>query len=82
MKWILCVIYFNLRIFSPYRALWHHKESYPCSWQLDPTEGPSRMRKRLQRCHLEIAPKFFMDGAPAKSMIRLDVLGLLYAYIR
>ena len=49
------------------RALWHHEESYPCSWQLDPTEGPFRMRKRLQRCHLEIAPKFFMDDAPAKS---------------
>ncbi|XP_066923807.1 lysosomal-trafficking regulator-like [Clytia hemisphaerica] len=50
------------------RALWYHKESYPCSWQLDPTEGPSRMRKRLQRCHLEIAPKFFMEDAPAKNL--------------
>ena len=49
------------------RALWYHEESYPCSWQLDPTEGPFRMRKRLQRCHLEIAPKFFLDEAPAKS---------------
>lgn len=62
------------------RAPWYCKESYPCSWQLDPTEGPSRMRKRLQRCHLEIMPKFFLDGAPAKKkLLSKSQLSYLFA---
>ncbi|XP_052767805.1 lysosomal-trafficking regulator-like isoform X2 [Mya arenaria] len=40
------------------RALWYDEKSYPKSWQLDPTEGPCRVRKRLQRGHLGILPKF------------------------
>ena len=44
-----------------YRAVWHCYKSYPHSWQLDPTEGPSRIRKRLQRCHLGISSKFLRD---------------------
>ncbi|XP_061172369.1 lysosomal-trafficking regulator-like isoform X2 [Saccostrea echinata] len=40
------------------RAVWHDAKSYPRSWQLDPTEGPSRVRKRLKRCHLGIEKKF------------------------
>lgn len=40
------------------RGLWHCAKSHPRSWQLDPTEGPSRMRKRLQPCHLSIASRF------------------------
>ncbi|XP_064622032.1 lysosomal-trafficking regulator-like isoform X2 [Lineus longissimus] len=42
------------------RAVWFFPELYPQSWQLDPTEGPFRERKRLQRCHLGIDPKFFL----------------------
>ncbi|XP_043669052.1 lysosomal-trafficking regulator isoform X1 [Vespula pensylvanica] len=42
------------------RALWHFPESYPCSWELDPTEGPARVRIRLQRCHLDIDERFFL----------------------
>ncbi|KAL5007985.1 hypothetical protein ScPMuIL_013566 [Solemya velum] len=33
------------------RAVWFCPESYPRFWQLDPTEGPCRIRKRLQRSH-------------------------------
>ncbi|XP_053374768.1 lysosomal-trafficking regulator-like isoform X2 [Mercenaria mercenaria] len=40
------------------RALWYDEKSYPQSWQLNPTEGPCRVRKRLQRGHLGILPKF------------------------
>ncbi|XP_069116272.1 lysosomal-trafficking regulator-like isoform X2 [Argopecten irradians] len=40
------------------RAIWYCADSYPQSWQLDPTEGPSRIRKKLKRCHLNIKPKF------------------------
>ena len=41
-----------------FRAIWFCPKSYPCSWQLDPTEGPCRIRKRLQRCHLGIDEKY------------------------
>ncbi|XP_033229888.1 lysosomal-trafficking regulator isoform X2 [Belonocnema kinseyi] len=43
------------------RAPWHFPESYPNSWELDPTEGPARVRIRLQRCHLNIDKRFFMS---------------------
>lgn len=40
------------------KAIWFCANSYPSSWQLDPTEGPCRIRKRLQRCHLGIDKKY------------------------
>ncbi|OWF37617.1 Lysosomal-trafficking regulator [Mizuhopecten yessoensis] len=48
------------------RAVWYCADSYPQSWQLDPTEGPSRIRKRLKRCHLNIKPKFLSKEAAWK----------------
>ncbi|XP_067210662.1 lysosomal-trafficking regulator isoform X3 [Linepithema humile] len=42
------------------RAPWHFPENYPRSWELDPTEGPARIRMRLQRCHLSIDKRFFL----------------------
>ncbi|XP_077276800.1 lysosomal-trafficking regulator mauve isoform X2 [Temnothorax americanus] len=42
------------------RAPWHFPESYPRNWELDPTEGPARVRIRLQRCHLNIDNRFFL----------------------
>lgn len=41
-------------------APWHAVRSYPRSWRLDETEGPSRVRSRLRRCHLTVAPRFLM----------------------
>ncbi|XP_070180486.1 lysosomal-trafficking regulator-like [Littorina saxatilis] len=43
------------------RGVWHHAESYPQSWELDPTEGPSRIRRRLMRCHLGLQPKYICE---------------------
>ena len=43
------------------RAPWHFPDSYPTSWELEPTEGPGRVRIRLQRCHLNIDERFFMS---------------------
>ncbi|XP_024939057.1 lysosomal-trafficking regulator isoform X2 [Cephus cinctus] len=43
------------------RAPWHFPESYPRSWELDPTEGPARVRIRMQRCHLKIDKRFFLN---------------------
>ncbi|XP_015121948.1 lysosomal-trafficking regulator [Diachasma alloeum] len=41
------------------RAPWYFSECYPQSWELDPTEGPARIRIRMQRCHLKIDKRFF-----------------------
>lgn len=43
-----------------FRALWYDPVYYPASWQLDPTEGPNRERRRLQRCYLTIPNKYLL----------------------
>ncbi|XP_063221149.1 lysosomal-trafficking regulator isoform X2 [Bacillus rossius redtenbacheri] len=48
------------------RAVWFFPQSYPRSWQLDATEGPGRVRNRLQRCHLNIGKKYLMSSAHDK----------------
>ncbi|XP_069741266.1 lysosomal-trafficking regulator isoform X2 [Narcine bancroftii] len=42
------------------RSVWYDPVSYPTSWQLDPTEGPNRERRRLQRCYLTIPNKYLL----------------------
>ncbi|KAF3823867.1 hypothetical protein GH733_006871 [Mirounga leonina] len=42
------------------RAAWYDALYYPTSWQLDPTEGPNRERRRLQRCYLTIPNKYLL----------------------
>ncbi|XP_071961754.1 lysosomal-trafficking regulator-like isoform X2 [Antedon mediterranea] len=49
------------------RAVWYTPDCYPTSWQLDPTEGPGRVRCRLQRCHLGISDEFILEGSRKKS---------------
>ncbi|KAK3604703.1 hypothetical protein CHS0354_008265 [Potamilus streckersoni] len=44
------------------RAVWFDKKSYPQSWQLNPTEGPCRVRKRLQRGQLGIDARFLKEN--------------------
>ncbi|KAG8197079.1 hypothetical protein JTE90_004345 [Oedothorax gibbosus] len=39
-------------------AVWHIPDSYPRSWELDPTEGPLRTRRRLKRCYIDVEPRF------------------------
>lgn len=41
-------------------APWHSPRHYARSWKLDETEGPSRVRMRLKRCHLNIEDRFLM----------------------
>lgn len=36
-------------------------EFVPSSWELDPTEGPMRIRKRLRRAHLDLESRFWLD---------------------
>lgn len=56
-----------IKLLTHERAPWHFKDSYPMHWELDPTEGPSRVRTRLQRCHLGIDKKFFMSDRQRNS---------------
>ncbi|XP_033121073.1 lysosomal-trafficking regulator-like isoform X2 [Anneissia japonica] len=49
------------------RAVWYTPDCYPTSWQLDPTEGPGRVRCRLQRCHLGISKEFILENSRKKS---------------
>ncbi|CAB3250851.1 unnamed protein product [Arctia plantaginis] len=49
------------------QAVWHDPRSYPRSWQLDPTEGPGRVRVRLRRAHLHIPPKFLKPNQRHKA---------------
>lgn len=37
--------------------------AFPQNWQLDPSEGPSRMRRKLMRCHLNMDNKYFDETA-------------------
>ena len=48
------------------KAPWYFEECYPRSWELDPTEGPARVRIRLQRCHLKIEKRFLMPDHQEK----------------
>ncbi|KAG1662394.1 Lysosomal-trafficking regulator [Nymphon striatum] len=49
------------------RAVWFFDDKYPTSWQLDATEGALRVRNRLERCHLNLIPKFFLPENTPKS---------------
>ncbi|GFT10478.1 lysosomal-trafficking regulator [Nephila pilipes] len=40
------------------KAVWYMFETYPRSWELDPTEGPLRIRRRLKKCYLKMDPRF------------------------
>lgn len=52
--WFLFLYFFSSS------AVWYDPTSYPTSWQLDPTEGPNRERRRLQRCYLTIPNKYLL----------------------
>ncbi|XP_010786581.1 lysosomal-trafficking regulator isoform X1 [Notothenia coriiceps] len=53
------------------RAVWYDPTSYPTSWQLDPTEGPNRERRRLQRCYLTIPNKYLLkDRRKAEDTVK------------
>lgn len=43
------------------RASCYSEHIYPMSWELDPTEGPMRVRKRLRRCSLAVNQRFLLE---------------------
>uniref|UniRef100_A0A0F7Z9T4 Lysosomal-trafficking regulator n=1 Tax=Crotalus adamanteus TaxID=8729 RepID=A0A0F7Z9T4_CROAD len=64
--------------FTHDRALWYDPASYPTSWQLDPTEGPNRERRRLQRCYLTIPNKYLLKDRQKLEEILKPPLAYLF----
>uniref|UniRef100_A0A803Y399 Lysosomal trafficking regulator n=1 Tax=Meleagris gallopavo TaxID=9103 RepID=A0A803Y399_MELGA len=60
------------------RALWYDPVYYPTSWQLDPTEGPNRERRRLQRCYLTIPNKYLLPDRQKQEGIIKTPLSYLF----
>ncbi|XP_018413216.1 PREDICTED: lysosomal-trafficking regulator [Nanorana parkeri] len=60
------------------RAVWFDPESYPTSYQLDPTEGPNRERRRLQRCYLTIPNKYILKDRQKKEEIVKPPLSYIF----
>ncbi|XP_074079064.1 lysosomal-trafficking regulator [Macrotis lagotis] len=60
------------------RALWYDPVSYPTSWQLDPTEGPNRERRRLQRCYLTIPNKYLLKDRQKSEEVIKSPLSYLF----
>lgn len=50
-----------------FRSVWYDAEYFPSSWRLDPTEGPGRVRCRLQRYHLDVDEEYLMEEYRGKS---------------
>nr|XP_006122129.1 lysosomal-trafficking regulator isoform X1 [Pelodiscus sinensis]XP_014428565.1 lysosomal-trafficking regulator isoform X1 [Pelodiscus sinensis]XP_025039908.1 lysosomal-trafficking regulator isoform X1 [Pelodiscus sinensis]XP_025039909.1 lysosomal-trafficking regulator isoform X1 [Pelodiscus sinensis]XP_025039910.1 lysosomal-trafficking regulator isoform X1 [Pelodiscus sinensis]XP_025039911.1 lysosomal-trafficking regulator isoform X1 [Pelodiscus sinensis] len=60
------------------RALWYDPLYYPTSWQLDPTEGPNRERRRLQRCYLTIPNKYLLRDRQKQEEVIKPPLSYLF----
>ncbi|NXG56541.1 LYST regulator, partial [Hemiprocne comata] len=60
------------------RALWYDPVYYPTSWQLDPTEGPNRERRRLQRCYLTIPNKYLLPDRQKQEGLIKSPLSYLF----
>ena len=63
-----------------FRGVWYDPKTYPLSWELDLTEGPSRMRRRLQRCYLRMKPEFLLPEHQHK-ISKIAVLLLFSSYL-
>lgn len=71
-----------IQLLTHERAVWFFPESYPVSWQLDATEGPARVRKRLQRCHLQMKDKFLLPEHQEKLCHMTRAAPLQYLFER
>ncbi|NXS73466.1 LYST regulator, partial [Pandion haliaetus] len=60
------------------RAIWYDPVYYPTSWQLDPTEGPNRERRRLQRCYLTIPNKYLLPDRQKQEGVIKTPLSYLF----
>ncbi|XP_071033257.1 lysosomal-trafficking regulator, partial [Parasteatoda tepidariorum] len=59
------------------KAVWYQNDLYPNSWELDPTEGPSRVRRRFKRCFLNLDSRFLRVDTQTKLNRDLPFVNLL-----
>lgn len=45
------------------RAIWYMDSHYPKSWELNPVEGPSRVRRRLRPCKLRLDARYLRNSS-------------------
>ena len=69
-----------MRVLLSFRSVWYDVEHFPSSWKLDPTEGPDRVRCRLQRFHLDVEEKSLMKEYCGKSE-KIFFIGVFHWYI-
>lgn len=63
------------------RAVWYDETNFPQSWEIDPTEGPGRVRKRLQRCQLRgVETKFLLESDQHKVGLAQSTPPLQYLF--
>uniref|UniRef100_A0A1X7VEE8 Uncharacterized protein n=2 Tax=Amphimedon queenslandica TaxID=400682 RepID=A0A1X7VEE8_AMPQE len=61
------------------RGIWSEDEPRPLCWQLDPTEGPSRVRRRLMRSTRMTSEKFLLrEACTGESGIRCSPLSFIF----
>uniref|UniRef100_UPI00358DFC63 lysosomal-trafficking regulator-like n=1 Tax=Myxine glutinosa TaxID=7769 RepID=UPI00358DFC63 len=60
------------------RAVWFDPVACPLSWQLDPTEGPSRERRRLQRCRVHVPNKYLLKDRRQSDDMSQPLLSYLF----
>ena len=53
------------------KATWYFPDAYNHSWELDQTEGPLRIRRKLKRCYLNIHERFLMDKSSCRKLRKL-----------
>lgn len=49
------------------RAIWYIDSHYPKSWELNPVEGPSRVRRRLRPCKLRLDGRYLRKSKFTRS---------------
>ena len=65
LKLLACIVNSVTHI----EGVWYEKRKSPQHWQLDQTEGPLRIKKRLERCRLNIDPKHIRPKRPSSARI-------------
>lgn len=50
-------------------GVWHNPETYPDSWEVDSTEGPGGIRRRLKRCPVAMKSQFLLEESLHKTFL-------------
>lgn len=70
-----------IKIFTHEKNRYHDPKYFAESWELDPTEGPNKIRRKLRRTHLDIHEKFFQKDFKHKSKSSSTSSDLPFSYL-